>query len=132
MGETPYFSRHEPVLPERGTGEPPALAPDAIRGEGSAADGMIRVTVTYEGRIDELWLDPQVLRLGPRRTAESLAAEIKEAVNAAVDHLDEIIREDSSGLLGGMDADLGRIATTFENTMNRLSSDIAEAHRRLE
>jgi DNA-binding protein YbaB len=132
MSETPHFSRHDPVLPARGTGEPPALAPDAIRGEGSAADGMIRVTVTYEGRIDELRLDPQVLRLGPRRTVESLAAEIKEAVNAAVDHLDEIIREDSSGLLGGMDADLGRIAQSFENTMDRLSNDIAEAHRRLE
>jgi DNA-binding protein YbaB len=132
MSETPYFSRHEPVLPDRGRDQPPALAPGAIRGEGSAADGMIRVTVTYEGRIDELWLDPQVLRLGPRRTVESLAAEIKEAVNGAVDHLDEIIREDSSGLLGGMDADLGRIAETFENTMNRLSNDIAEAHRRLE
>jgi DNA-binding protein YbaB len=93
---------------------------------------MVRVTVTYEGRIDELWLDPQVLRLGPRRTAETLAAEIKEAVNAAVDQLDEIIREDNSALLGGMDADLGRIAETFENTMDRLSTDIAEAHRRLE
>jgi hypothetical protein len=61
-----------------------------------------------------------------------LAAQIKEAVNAAIDHLHETIREDTGGLLGGIDTSLDRITETFENTMNHLSNDIAEAHRRLE
>lgn len=130
MSETP-FSDFDPVLPERGQGDSPPLAPNAVRGEGSAADGMIQVTVTYEGRVDQLRLDPEVLRLGPRRSAESLAAEIKEAVNAAIDHLQETLREEVSAY-GGMDVNLDEITARFEGTMNQLSQDIAEAHRRLE
>ncbi|MGH3387651.1 MAG: YbaB/EbfC family nucleoid-associated protein [Actinomadura sp.] len=127
----PQFSGHDPVLPERGQGDPPAIAPNTVRGEGSAADGMIQVTVTYEGRIDQVRLDPEVLRLGPRRDAEVFAREIKEAVNAAIDHLHEILREDIGGF-GGTDVDLNEVAERFEGTMSRLSQDIAEAHRRLE
>jgi DNA-binding protein YbaB len=130
MSEIPPFSQHDPVLPEPGQGPPPAIAPAALRGEGSAADGLIHVTVTYEGRIDRLHLDPEVLRLGPRRDAEALAGEIKHAVNAAIDHLHETIREDTG--FGGMDVDLDQIAEDFQNTMKQLTQNIAEAHRRLD
>jgi ABC-type transporter Mla subunit MlaD len=93
---------------------------------------MINVTVTFEGRVSELRLDPQVLRLGPRRNAETLAAEIKQAVNAAIDHLHEIIREDTSGLLGGIETDLEQLTARHQSTMNQLSDALAQAHRRLD
>lgn len=45
------------------------------------ADGLLRLTVGVEGRIDEFRLDPRAVRLG----SEVLAEEMKRLVNTALD-----------------------------------------------
>ncbi|TDB94275.1 YbaB/EbfC family nucleoid-associated protein [Actinomadura sp. 7K534] len=129
--EPPYKSRRERVLAEPDGNATPAVAPAALCAEGQSRDGLIRVTVSHEGRIDELAIDPQALRAGPRRDAAGLAEEIKHAVNAAIDRLHERIREDTEGIFGG-DLNLHKTAERFEATLERLTGDIAEAHRKFQ
>ena len=54
-----------------------------LRGEGSAADGKITARVTAGGHLEELTVDPRLLRAG----SEELCAQIVTAVNAAMDDL---------------------------------------------
>lgn len=134
MSEPYQYQSHDPVLPRspRDDGHPPALAPDALRGEGQSADGGVHAIVTFEGRLDQLLLAPQVLRMGPERTPDDVAQAIKEAVNEAIDQLHEAIREDTGGVLGGVEDDLNRVAERFDATLGQLYSDIARAQRKIE
>jgi DNA-binding protein YbaB len=54
------------------------------------AEGLLRVTVGIEGRIDKFEFDPRVVRLG----SEILFDEIKRMVNAALDERAEAIGTD--------------------------------------
>jgi DNA-binding protein YbaB len=56
---------------------------DPVTGAGSAADGKITAKVAAGGHLEELTVDPRLLRSG----AEELCAQIKTAVNAAMDDL---------------------------------------------
>jgi DNA-binding protein YbaB len=54
-----------------------------VTGAGSAADGKITAKVAAGGHLEELTVDPRLLRSG----SEELCAQIKIAVNAAMDDL---------------------------------------------
>lgn len=56
---------------------------ESVTGEGSAADGKITAKVAAGGHLEDLTVDPRLLRSG----AEELCAQIKIAVNAAMDDL---------------------------------------------
>ncbi len=58
-------------------------AAEPVRGEGSAADGKITATVAAGGHLEELKVDPRLMRSG----SEELCAQIVLAVNAAMDDL---------------------------------------------
>lgn len=62
---------------------------EPILGYGEAAEGMVRVTASPGGRLDELFLDPRVMRM----TTVSLAEEILAAANDALADLQEKIRD---------------------------------------
>jgi len=68
------------LLERAGAALSTAAAPDLTTAGGIAADGLIEVRVR-PGRLDSLYLDPRVMRLG----AAELAAEIQAAVNQAFD-----------------------------------------------
>lgn len=69
---------------ERKLGEFRRIEPElaALVGEGSGAEGKVRVTWTQRG-IADLELDPRALRL----TSDILARELKAAIAEAMDHL---------------------------------------------
>jgi hypothetical protein len=56
---------------------------ERVTGEGSAAHGKITAKVAAGGHLEELIVDPRLLRSG----SEELCAQIKIAVNAAMDDL---------------------------------------------
>jgi DNA-binding protein YbaB len=56
---------------------------EPVTGEGSAADGKITAKFAAGGHLEELTVDPRLLRSG----SEELCAQIKSAVNAAMDDL---------------------------------------------
>ena len=56
---------------------------ERVHGAGSAADGKITAKVAAGGRLEELTVDPRLLRSG----SDELCAQIKIAVNAAMDDL---------------------------------------------
>jgi hypothetical protein len=67
-----------------GTGAAPEPAEDpSLRGEGAAADGMIRAVVVPGGRLESVSVEPRLLRQG----VEEICAQIVVAVNAALDDL---------------------------------------------
>jgi DNA-binding protein YbaB len=71
--------------PGLGAGPGAGAGADAepVSGEGSAADGKITAKVAAGGHLEELTVDPRLLRSG----SEDLCAQIKIAVNAAMDDL---------------------------------------------
>jgi DNA-binding protein YbaB len=72
-----------PDGPHGGLGPTEAAPAEPVRGAGSAADGKITAKVAAGGHLDELTVDPRLLRSG----ADELCAQIMVAVNAAVDDL---------------------------------------------
>jgi DNA-binding protein YbaB len=66
---------------------------EPLRGYGEAADGLVRVTAAAGGRLEELQLDPRVMRM----STVSLAEEIVSAANAALADLQGRIREGAAG-----------------------------------
>jgi DNA-binding protein YbaB len=53
------------------------------RGQGSAADGQVKVVVKPGGRLESVTIDPRAMRLG----SEAIGAHIVTATNAALDDL---------------------------------------------
>jgi DNA-binding protein YbaB len=53
------------------------------RGEGSAADGQVKVVVKPGGRLESVTIDPRAMRLG----SEAIGGHIVTATNAALDDL---------------------------------------------
>jgi DNA-binding protein YbaB len=103
-----------------------------ITGHGTAADGLITVTVSADGRVSELRLDPRALRRGPVTDAAGLADEIKQAVNAALADFDQKVKDFTGDLAGELAAGLDELAEGFEQAMEQMATDIARTHRRLE
>ncbi|MGH4017842.1 MAG: YbaB/EbfC family nucleoid-associated protein [Pseudonocardiaceae bacterium] len=107
----------------------------SLTGAGTALNGSIRAGVTADGRLDELHLKPEIVRLGQRgpvTDSVTLAAEIKNAVNAAIDDLQHKIGAVTPEAIGGFEADLDRLAADLDRTLDRITTDIARAQYRLE
>jgi DNA-binding protein YbaB len=65
-----------------------------IRGQGEAADGLVRATVAPGSRVEAIQLDPRVMRM----SSEALAEEIARAVNAAFTNLREQAAETGAAM----------------------------------
>jgi DNA-binding protein YbaB len=70
---------------------------DELRGEGQAADGLVKASVVSAGEVDSVELDPKALRLG----STVLAGHLRDAVNAAFADLRAKARE--QGQAGAVD-----------------------------
>jgi hypothetical protein len=104
-------------------GDRPAGAPaEPVRGEGSAADGKISAAVVAGGRLDELTVDPRLLRGG----AEELCTQIKVAVNAAMDDLRARTAQAGSGAAAMDPAELAAMVTDLQTESVRQMSEFAQ------
>ena len=108
---------------------------DRCTGTGEAAKRQIRATVTGDGKLDELHLDPQLLRMGQRGPATdsaTLATEVKKAVNAALDDLQQNMGDTAASALDDFETNLDQIATGLDRTLDRIETDLARARNRLD
>jgi DNA-binding protein YbaB len=95
---------------------------EPILGYGESAEGMIRMTAVPGGRLDELYLDPRVMRM----TTVTLAEEILAAANAALADLQE-------KLVGGMAApDLESLAEQLKDVQEQSTREMASFLQSLE
>lgn len=99
---------------------------DEVRGEGSAAEGAVRVTVGGDGRIDELHLEPQLLGSG----VEAIADAVRTAVNAAHDDAD--VKRRANDPMHALESELDRISDGFERAIEKVTKNLADAQKRLE
>jgi DNA-binding protein YbaB len=107
-----------------GGGAPAKEPAEPVRGEGSAADGRVTARVVAGGRLEELTVDPRLMRSG----SEELCAQIVVAVNAAMDDLRARTSEEDpaamdpaalAGLLENLQAESAR-------QMSRFTQGVAE------
>lgn len=105
-----------------------------VYGMGGAADGLVQARVTADGKIDELRIDPQVMRHSANRssTLEDLAEDIKTAVNQAIDDLGDQAARSAGEIMDTLGADLNQVTAGFERAMEQITDDIVRAQRRLE
>lgn len=97
---------------------------EPVRGEGTAADGRVTAKVVAGGHLEELHVNPRLMRLG----SEEVCAQIIVAVNAAMDDL----REQTAQALPAV-ADTEALAATLEGLqaesvrqMSRFTQSVAE------
>ncbi len=113
-------------LRSAGPGAGPAAGEPAepVHGEGTAAEGKIVAKVVTGGHVEELTVDPRLMRLG----SAELCAQIVVAVNAAIDDLRGRTAEAGpdvadpaalAGVLEGLQAESMR-------QMSRFSEGVAE------
>lgn len=102
--------------------------PEPPVGAGSAADGGVRVRAVLPGRIEDLQLDPSVIRLD----GEELAREIESAVNAALADLQSrAMAAAGPADLGGLTARLKDIQVDAKRQFARLTASLVEAQDQL-
>lgn len=96
------------------------IQPDAEPVTGEAADGLVRATIGTDGRLQELTVDPKLLR----RPLEEMCAEIVLAVNTAIDARPD--RIDTAPLLNELRSvqeqsvvEMNKISTAFSEALNR-------------
>jgi hypothetical protein len=118
-------------LRSAGSGAGPAVGEPAepVRGEGMAADGKIAARVVAGGHVEELKVDPRLMRLG----SVELCAQIVVAVNAAMDDLRGQTAEAAPGV-----ADPAELAGVLEGLqaesvrqMSQFSEGVAETVARI-
>ncbi|MGH4020369.1 MAG: YbaB/EbfC family nucleoid-associated protein [Pseudonocardiaceae bacterium] len=123
VGEIEEETRRDRSESVAGPG-PTAEPPTDITGRGEAADGLIHATVGSDARLQDLQLDPALLRpgqRGPVKDSGVLAEEITAAVNAAVDDLQNKIRNSTADPIGRLGADLDQVAADFERVLDHLT-----------
>jgi hypothetical protein len=100
------------VLADVHTGGPPGTddEEESLRGEGSAADGMVRVSAAPGGRLESLTVDPRMLRQG----LETLCEQIVTAANAALEDLHA-----KATTTRAPDADLSALSTRLADLQDR-------------
>ena len=97
-------------------------------GTGEAADGRVRVRAVLPGRIENLELEPSVLRL----SGEELAREIGTAVNAALADLrDRAVATVGPADLGALTEQLKDIQFDAERQFAKLTASLVEAQEQL-
>ena len=93
-----------------------------------AADGRIRVTLGTDGRVSALDIDPRVLREG----SEYLTAELRQAVNAALDGQDDgAAATEPMPDLAAMTATIERLQDQGLRQMREISQAVSETMRKL-
>ncbi|MCM0675857.1 YbaB/EbfC family nucleoid-associated protein [Micromonospora phytophila] len=102
--------------------------PERVESVAEAADGRIRVTVGVDGRVSGIDIDPRVLREG----SDHLAAELRDAVNAALDG------QDDATAAADPVPDLAALTTTVERLqdeglrqLREISQAVGETMRKL-
>ena len=101
-----------------------AVQPEPPAGTGEAADGLIGVRAVMPGRIEELRLDPRVLRMA----SADLAREIEAAVNAALAELrDRAAVGVGATDLGGLADQLKELQESAERGLSAFTASMAEA-----
>jgi len=97
-------------------------------GTGEAADGRVRVRAMPPGRIENLELEPSLLRLG----GEELAREIESAVNTALADLQgRAVATAGTTDLGALTGQLKDIQFNAERQFARLTASLVEAQEQL-
>ncbi|MEH0974869.1 YbaB/EbfC family nucleoid-associated protein [Micromonospora sp. CPCC 205546] len=93
-----------------------------------AAEGRIRVTLGTDGRFSAVDIDPRVLREG----SEFLAAELRQAVNAALDGQDDgSAATEPMPDLAAMTATIERLQDQGLRQMREISQAVSETMRKL-
>lgn len=102
--------------------------PERTESAAEAADGRVRVTIGTDGRVGDIVIDPRVLREG----SEYLAAELRRAVNDALDGQEAAVEVTEPM------PDLAAIASTVERLqdesirqMRAMTQAISETMRKL-
>ena len=97
-------------------------------GTGEAADGRVRVRAVLPGRIENLELEPSVLRL----RGEELAREIEAAVNTALADLQgRAVAAAGASDLGALTDQLKDIQFNAERQFAKLTASLVEAQEQL-
>ncbi|WP_127500387.1 YbaB/EbfC family nucleoid-associated protein [Actinoplanes solisilvae] len=97
-------------------------------GTGEAADGRIRVRAALPGRIENLEIEPSVLRL----SGEELAREIESAVNAALADLQRrAVAAAGPADLGALTEQLKDVQFNAERQFAKLTASLVEAQEQL-
>ncbi|GAA2568973.1 hypothetical protein GCM10010435_48580 [Winogradskya consettensis] len=97
-------------------------------GTGEAADSRIRVRAVLPGRIENLELEPSVLRL----SADELAREVESAVNAALADLrGRAVATAGQAGLGALTDQLKEIQFDAERQFTKLTASLVEAQEQL-
>jgi DNA-binding protein YbaB len=102
---------------------------EPLHGSGEAADGRVQVRVASPGRVEELTIDPRLLREG----SEEVAAKVVEAVNQALDDLRaQAIAQltpavDPAALAGKLE----ELQTESMRTMEQFATAISDAFAKL-
>lgn len=97
-------------------------------GTGEAAGGRVRVRAVLPGRIENLELEPSVLRL----SGEELAREIESAVNAALADLQSrALAAAGPADLGALTDQLKDIQFNAERQFAKLTASLVEAQEQL-
>ncbi len=114
------------------SGPVPAEPAEPVRGEGTAADGRVTARVVAGGHVEELRVDPRLMRAG----SEEMCAQIMVAVNAAVDDLRSRTAEAApaamdpavlAGMLENLQADSVRQMTRFSEGVAETVAKISAA-----
>lgn len=102
---------------------------EPVRGEGTAAEGKVSAKVVAGGHVEELHVDPRLMRLG----SAELCAQIVIAVNAAMDDLRSKAAEAAPAVM-----DPAALAGVLENLqaesvrqMSRFGEGVAETVARI-
>lgn len=97
-------------------------------GTGESADGRVQVRATLPGRIENLELEPSLLRL----SVEELAREIESAVNIALADLQgKAVGTGGSADLGALTDQLKDIQLNAQGQFAKLTASLVEAHEQL-
>jgi DNA-binding protein YbaB len=97
-------------------------------GTGEAADGRVRVRAVPPGRIENLELEPSLLRL----SGDELAREIESAVNTALADLqDRAVATAGSADLGALTDQLKDIQFDASRQFAQLTASLVEAQEQL-
>jgi hypothetical protein len=107
----------------------PEFEDDRLFGVGEAAGGWIRAVVA-DGRLADLELSPQLMRRGGMDSS-TLAAEVTNAVNAALDDLVRQVTVAATPDTAAVAAELDQVNATFTRAIDEVTAELERAERRL-
>ncbi|MFC4588281.1 YbaB/EbfC family nucleoid-associated protein [Sphaerisporangium corydalis] len=98
-----------------------------ILGQGTAADGMVRVTVSLDATADDIELDPRVMRM----PSGVLAEHLRDAMRAARRQLFDRLAEDHETSGYDLEKHLDEMHTGYMRQMDGYRRIIDDINRRL-